>query len=140
MTATTEAALFDGADHVTSVAEEYKTRLTAVKDRIDAYHADCMRRYATDEYHAAAARLRCAAGWLAGDYDVSYAGPHPSFGRRSRISASTTRTIPSAARCTTSCGPSTTRDCATVTRLTLRTRGAARRWLWSPTPKRMRGP
>lgn len=80
MTATTEAALFDGADHVTSVAEEYKTRLTAVKDRIDAYHADCMRRYATDEYHAAAARLRCAAGWLAGDYDVSYAGPHPSFG------------------------------------------------------------
>ena len=80
MTATTESMLFDGAGHVASIAEEYKTRLTAVKERIDAYNADCMRRYATDEYHAAAARIRGAAQWLAGDYDVSYAGPHPSFG------------------------------------------------------------
>ena len=80
MTATTETMLFDGADHVAEVAEEYKTRLTAVKARIDAYECDGGRRYATDEYHAAAQRLRGAAGWLAGDYDVSYAGPHPSFG------------------------------------------------------------
>ena len=80
MTATTEAMLFDGAGHVASIAEEYKSRLAAVKARIDAYNADCMRRYATDEYHAAAARLRGAAQFLAGDYDGTYAGPHPSFG------------------------------------------------------------
>ena len=80
MTATTDTMLFDGADHVAGIAGEYKTRLTAVKARIDAYHADCMRRYATDEYHAAAARIRGAAQWLAGEYDGTYAGPHPSFG------------------------------------------------------------
>ena len=72
MTATTEAMLFDGADHVASIAEEYKARLTVVLERYKAFHPDCQRRYAADEYHAACDRLRGAAAFLAGEYDRTY--------------------------------------------------------------------
>jgi len=76
----TDTALFTGEAHVNATIAGYKARLGVVRERIDAYSADCMRRYATDEYHAASARLRGAAQFLAGDYDSTYAGPHPSFG------------------------------------------------------------
>ena len=76
----TDTMLFTGEETVNATIDEYKQRMSVVKARIDAYNADCMRRYATDEYHDAAARLRGAAGFLAGDYDGTYAGPHPSFG------------------------------------------------------------
>ena len=72
MTATTETAPFHGADLVTSIANEYKARLTAVLERYKAFHPDCQRRYAADEYHAACDRLRGAAAFLAGDYDGTY--------------------------------------------------------------------
>jgi hypothetical protein len=77
---TADGMLFTGEETVNATIAEYKVRMSAVKQRVDEYHADCQRRYATDEYHAAADRLRGAQGWLAGDYDTSYAGPHPSFG------------------------------------------------------------
>ena len=63
----TDTALFTGEEHVTATMDEYKTRLAAVKARIDAYSADCMRRYATDEYHAASARIRGASQFIAGE-------------------------------------------------------------------------
>jgi len=56
------------------VAAGYAERLDAVLARIDAYHPDCERRWATDEYHDAARCLRQSAGWLAGDNDRSWAG------------------------------------------------------------------
>jgi hypothetical protein len=72
MTATMETALIDGVAHVASIAEEYKTRLAAVRERITSYHPDCQYRYASDEYHQAAHRMRGAAEFLAGDYDRTY--------------------------------------------------------------------
>ena len=41
MTATMETALIDGVAHVASIAEEYKTRLATVRERITSYHPDC---------------------------------------------------------------------------------------------------
>lgn len=72
--------LFSGADLITRRADEYKARLALVKARIDAYHEDCQRRAASDTYHDTARSLRAVASWLVGDYDGTYAGPHPSFG------------------------------------------------------------
>lgn len=77
----TGTALFTGEEHVTATMDEYKQRLTAVRERYDAYHPDMhSRRSVADEYHQVADRLRGAAAFLAGDYDGTYAGPHPSFG------------------------------------------------------------
>lgn len=76
-----DTALFTGEEHVTATLDEYKARLAAVRERYDAYHPDMYsRRSVADEYHLVADRLRGAAGFLAGDYDRTYAGPHPSFG------------------------------------------------------------
>ena len=72
MTATTDTMLFDGADHVASVAEGYEERLAKVRERYDAYHPDCQRRYAADEYRDTQARIRGARKFLAGDYDATY--------------------------------------------------------------------
>lgn len=74
------AELFTAEEHITAVAEQYKARLALVKERYDAYHQDCQRRAAGDLYHDVARNLRAAQSWLAGDYDGTYAGPHPSFG------------------------------------------------------------
>jgi hypothetical protein len=76
-----EQALFSGADVVTEAITAYEARLSAVRERYDAYHEDMVsRRYVADEYHDAARCIRGAKGWLAGDNDRSYAGAHPSFG------------------------------------------------------------
>ena len=82
MTTTTEAQLFTSEEHITATIGEYKNRLAAVKAAVDEYDQICQRRYATDEYHQVAARLRGAAGFLAGDYDTTYPGDysHVSFG------------------------------------------------------------
>lgn len=77
---TTADMLFTGEETVNATIAGFKARLAAVRERIDTYHADCQRRFATDEYHQTCDRLRGAAGFLAGDYDGTYAGPHPSFG------------------------------------------------------------
>jgi hypothetical protein len=79
-TTITADMLFTGTETVNATIDEYKARLTLVKERYDAYHADCQRRAAGDNYHDAARNLRNAACWLAGDFDRTYAGPHPSFG------------------------------------------------------------
>jgi hypothetical protein len=80
--AMTDTALFTSEEHVNATIGEYKTRLAAVRQAVDEYHQHCQRRYATDEYHQTAARLRGAAGFLAGDYDGTYPGDysHVSFG------------------------------------------------------------
>jgi hypothetical protein len=86
MTATTEertedGMLFTGTETVSATIAEYGARLDAVRERYDAYHPDvASRRYVADSYHDAARNVRSASGWLAGDNDRSYAGPHPSFG------------------------------------------------------------
>ena len=74
-------ALFSGADVVNETLATLEARLKVVRERYDAYHPDmASRRYVADEYHDAARCIRGAKGWLAGDNDRSYAGPHPSFG------------------------------------------------------------
>lgn len=80
MITTTDGMLFTGEEAVNATIAEYKARLTLVKERYDAYHADCQRRATADGYHDAARNVRSASCWLAGDNDRSYAGPHPSFG------------------------------------------------------------
>jgi hypothetical protein len=80
MTTATPDMLFTGEETVNDTIAEYKARLTLVKARYDAYHADCQRRATGDCYHDVARNLRNAAAWLAGDNDRTYAGPHPSFG------------------------------------------------------------
>jgi len=77
----TDTALFTGTEHLTDVIDQYKARLTLIKARYDAYHPEMQsRRYVSDGYHDVARSLRAAQAWLAGEYDRSYAGPHPSFG------------------------------------------------------------
>lgn len=78
---TTDGMLFTGEETVNATIADYETRLTAVRERYDAYHPDMhSRRYVADSYHDAARNVRSAKSWLAGDNDRSYAGPHPSFG------------------------------------------------------------
>lgn len=78
---TTDGMLFTGEETVNTTIADYETRLAAVRERYDAYHPDMeSRRYVADCYHDAARNLRSAKGWLAGDNDRTYAGPHPSFG------------------------------------------------------------
>jgi len=73
--------LFTGEETVNTTIADYKARLAAVRERYDAYHPEmASRRYVADNYHDAARNVRSASGWLAGDNDRSYAGPHPSFG------------------------------------------------------------
>ena len=69
-----------GTEHITQAADEYRARLTLVKARIDAYHCDCQRSYALDTYDSALRCLGNVASWLSGEFDRTYAGPHPSFG------------------------------------------------------------
>jgi hypothetical protein len=76
----TSTMLFTGEETVTGLIAEYEGRLHAVRERIDAYHPDCSRRYATDEYHVTCDRIRGARNFLSGEYDSTYAGPHASFG------------------------------------------------------------
>lgn len=80
MTATAETgAMFGTDEHVRQVAAEYGTRLDLVLGRIREYHADCQRRYATDEYHDTARCIRQSAEWLAGDFDRTWAGQFGSL-------------------------------------------------------------
>jgi len=81
MTTTTDTQLFTSEQHVQATIDEYAARLAVVRERYDAYHPDMVsRRWVADSYHDAARGVRSAKGWLAGDNDRTYAGPHPSFG------------------------------------------------------------
>lgn len=74
-------ALFDPADHVRSVIAGYRVRLAAVGAKLATYADDIRnRRGAADSGHAAARKLAGAEKFLSGEYDGTYAGPHPSFG------------------------------------------------------------
>jgi hypothetical protein len=78
---TTADMLFTGEETVNATIAEYETRLAAVRERYDTYHPEMeSRRLVADLYHDAARNVRGAKGWLAGDNDRTYAGPHPSFG------------------------------------------------------------
>ena len=68
----TTAALFTAEDHITAAITQYEARLTVVRERYDAYHPDCMRRYVSDEYRDTQSRIRGAQKFLAGDYDATY--------------------------------------------------------------------
>jgi len=73
--------LFTGEETVNTTIADYEARMAVVKQRYTDYHPDVTsRRYVADSYSDAARSLRAAKSWLAGEYDRSYAGPHPSFG------------------------------------------------------------
>ena len=69
------------AAEIKVTARGYGDRLREVAARLAAYDTRVTsRRGATDTYHDVARSLRAVTAWLGGDYDRSYAGPHPSFG------------------------------------------------------------
>jgi hypothetical protein len=77
----TADTLFTAEQHITSTIAQYEQRMAVVKERYAGYHPDVTsRRYVADSYGDAARSLRAAQSWLAGEYDRTYAGPHPSFG------------------------------------------------------------
>jgi len=77
----TDTALFTSEEHITATIAEYEARMAVVKQRYADYHPDVTsRRYVADSYGDAARNLRAAKSWLAGEFDRTYAGPHPSFG------------------------------------------------------------
>jgi hypothetical protein len=78
----TEQALFSGEDVVNGTIAAYEARMAAVRERYDAYHPDCTRRYVADEYRNVSDRIRGARAFLAGEYDRTYPGDssHVSFG------------------------------------------------------------
>ena len=76
----TETMLFTGEETVNATIAEYETRLAAVQQAIAERHQHLQLRCATDEYQQTRDRIRGARNFLAGEYDRTYAGPHPSFG------------------------------------------------------------
>jgi hypothetical protein len=78
MTATAE--LTSAADRITSTMEACRSRLDVIRRRYDDYVDGNGRRATIDLYHDAARCIFNTCKWLAGDFDRTYAGPHPSFG------------------------------------------------------------
>jgi hypothetical protein len=68
-------------DSIKATADGYCERLAAVRERLDSYDVRVVSRCdATDGHHDAMRSIRASDAWLAGEYDGSYPGPHPSFG------------------------------------------------------------
>ena len=75
-----DTELISGEDQIREVIADYRTRLAKGRERYDAYHPDCQRRYFSDEHYNVERRMVSATKYITGEYDRTYAGPHPSFG------------------------------------------------------------